>query len=42
MIWGLSSIIAGLPLPFVADALDEILMEVADVQVTHLQINQRA
>lgn len=36
MIWGLSSIVAGLPLPLVADALDEVLMEVADVEVSHL------
>lgn len=31
VIRGLSSIVAGLPLPLVADALDEVLVEVADV-----------
>lgn len=35
---GLPSIITGLPLPLVADALDEVLMEVTDVEVPHLQI----
>lgn len=37
MIRGLSSVITGLPLPLVADALDEVLVEVADVEVSHLQ-----
>lgn len=38
MVRGLSSVITGLPLPLVADALDEVLVEVADVEVPHLQI----
>lgn len=37
MIRRLSSIITGLSLPLVADALDEVLVEVADVEVSHLQ-----
>lgn len=37
MVWRLSSIITGLSLPLVADALNEILVEVADVEVPHLQ-----
>lgn len=36
MIRGFPSVIAGLPLPLVADALDEILVEVADVEMPHL------
>lgn len=36
VIRGLPSIVTGLPLPLVADALDEVLMEVADVEVSHL------
>lgn len=40
MVWRLSSIITGLSLPLVADALNEILVEVADVEVPHLQCQQ--
>lgn len=39
MIWGLSSVITGLPLPLVADALDEVLVEVADIKVSHALVN---
>lgn len=38
MIWRLSTIIAGLPLPLVANALNEVLMEVTDVKVPHLKM----
>lgn len=41
MIRGISSVVAGLPLPLVADALDEVLVEVADIEVSHLQRHQR-
>lgn len=40
MVWGLSSVVAGLSLPLVADTLNEILVEVADVEVPHLQCQQ--
>lgn len=39
VIRGLPSIVTGLPLPLVADALDEVLMEVADVEVSHALVN---
>lgn len=39
MIRGLSSIVTGLPLPLVADALDEVLMEVADIEVSHALVD---
>lgn len=39
VIWRLSSIIAGLPLPLVAHALDEVLVEVTDVKVSHTLID---
>lgn len=42
VVWGLSSIITGLPLPLVADTLDEVLMEVTDVEMSHLQTIQGA
>lgn len=37
---GLPSIITGLPLPLVADTLNKVLVEVADVEVPHLQCQQ--
>lgn len=39
MIWGLSSIVTGLPLSLVADALDEVLMEVADVEMSNTLVD---
>lgn len=39
MIRGLSSIVTGLPLPLVADTLDEVLVEVADVEVSHTLVD---
>lgn len=36
MIWGFPSIIAGLPLPLVANTLNEILVKVTDVEMSHL------
>lgn len=33
----LSSVVAGLPLAFVANALDEVLVEITDVQMPNLQ-----
>lgn len=36
MLRGISTVITCLPLPFIPDALDEIFMEVADVQVPYL------
>lgn len=36
VLWRLSSVVARLPLPLVADALDEVLVEVADVEVSDL------
>lgn len=39
MIRGLSSIITGLPLSLVADALNEVLMEVTDVEVSHTLVD---
>lgn len=36
MLRGISAVITCLPLPFIPDALDEIFMEVADVQVPYL------
>lgn len=42
MVWGFPSIVTGLPLPLVADALDEVLMKITDVEMPHLEINQQA
>lgn len=40
MVRGLPSIIAGLSLPLVADTLNKVLVEVADVEVPHLECQQ--
>lgn len=37
MIRGLSTIVTRLPLPLIADTLDEVLVEVADVEMSNLQ-----
>lgn len=39
MVGRLSSIVARLPLPLVANTLDEVLVEVADVKMTHTFID---
>lgn len=39
MIWRLSTIITGFPLSLVADTLDEVFVEVADVQVSYALID---
>lgn len=37
MVRGLSSIVAGFPLPFVTNTLNEVLVEVTNVQMTYLR-----
>lgn len=39
MIWGFPSIIAGLPLPLVANTLNEILVKVTDVEMSHTLVD---
>lgn len=40
MVWRLSAIVAGLSLPLVANALDKVFVEVANVQVSDLRAHR--